>query len=160
MWNEEALEASKEIILCESLIDALTFWCAGFRNVTASYGVSGFTEDHRAAFTKHGTKHVWIAYDRDEAGETQRRRAAKRRTQDLDTPACCFRKGMDANEYALKVTPAIAEPGGAAESKQRSLPPPAPLAEPEPPIVRRRRDRHRARRPPLPRARARQESQP
>ena len=43
VWNEEALAVSKEIILCESIIDALTFWCAGFRNVTASYGVSGFT---------------------------------------------------------------------------------------------------------------------
>ena len=49
VWNEEALVASKEIILCESIIDALTFWCAGFRNVTASYGVNGFTDDHRAA---------------------------------------------------------------------------------------------------------------
>jgi DNA primase len=46
---------SKEIILCEALIDALTFWNAGFRNVTASYGVNGFTADHRAAFEKHGT---------------------------------------------------------------------------------------------------------
>ena len=35
MWNEEALIASKEIILCEALIDALTFWCAGYRNVTS-----------------------------------------------------------------------------------------------------------------------------
>ena len=43
------LQVSKEIILCEALIDALTFWCAGFRNVTASYGVGGFTDDHRAA---------------------------------------------------------------------------------------------------------------
>ena len=30
VWNEEALAASKEIILCEALIDALTFWCAGY----------------------------------------------------------------------------------------------------------------------------------
>jgi hypothetical protein len=32
VWNESALAESKEVILCESLIDALTFWCAGFRN--------------------------------------------------------------------------------------------------------------------------------
>ncbi len=38
VWNIEALQASPEIILCESLIDALTFWCAGYRNVTAAYG--------------------------------------------------------------------------------------------------------------------------
>jgi len=34
VWNEEALAASKDIILCESLLDALTFWSAGLRNVT------------------------------------------------------------------------------------------------------------------------------
>ena len=33
VWNEESLLASKEIILCESILDALMFWCAGHRNV-------------------------------------------------------------------------------------------------------------------------------
>jgi DNA primase catalytic core len=107
VWNEEALIASKEIILCEALIDALTFWAAGFRNVTASYGVNGFTADHRAAFEKHGTKRVYIAYDRDEAGD---KAAAKLAEELMQMGVECFRvefpKGMDANEYARKVTPA------------------------------------------------------
>ena len=107
VWNEAALEASKEIILCEALIDALTFWCAGFRNVTASYGVNGFTEDHRRAFQQHGTERVYIAYDRDEAGE---KAAAALAEELLGIGIECFRvqfpKGMDANEYARKVTPA------------------------------------------------------
>jgi len=107
VWNEQALIASKEIILCEALLDALTFWCAGFRHVTASYGVNGFTDDHRAAFKKHGTKRIYIAYDRDDAGE----RAAQSLTEELLALGIeCFRvqfpKGMDANDYALKVTPA------------------------------------------------------
>jgi DNA primase catalytic core len=107
VWNEAALVASKEIILCESLIDALTFWCAGFRHVTASYGVNGFTDDHRAALKKYGTKRIYIAYDRDAAGE----RAAEEHAEELMALGIeCFRvqfpKGMDANEYALKVTPA------------------------------------------------------
>jgi DNA primase catalytic core len=107
VWNEEALIASKEIILCEALIDAMTFWCAGYRNVTASYGVNGFTADHRAAFEKHGTKRVYIAYDHDEAGN----KAAAKLAEDLMQSGIeCFRvefpKGIDANEYALKVTPA------------------------------------------------------
>ncbi|MBP0943681.1 hypothetical protein V2K16_26635 [Pseudomonas alliivorans] len=46
VWNEAALLASLEIILCESLIDAMTFWCAGFRNVISAYGVNGFSQDH------------------------------------------------------------------------------------------------------------------
>ena len=40
---ELAAAAGGEVILCEALIDALTFWCAGYRNVTAAYGVEGFT---------------------------------------------------------------------------------------------------------------------
>ena len=107
VWNEEALIASKEIILCESLIDALTFWSAGIRNVTASYGVNGFTADHRAAFERHGTERVYIAYDRDEAGDSS---AAQLSEELIGMGIECFRvqfpKGMDANEYALKVTPA------------------------------------------------------
>ena len=107
VWNEEALIASKEIILCEALIDALTFWAAGFRNVTASYGTNGFTADHRAAFERHGTRRVYIAYDRDEAGD---KAAAKLAGELIEMGIDCYRvefpKGMDANAYALKVTPA------------------------------------------------------
>jgi DNA primase catalytic core len=107
VWNEEALSASKEIILCEALIDALTFWVAGYRNVTASYGVNGFTADHRAAFAQHGTERVYIAYDRDEAGNSA---AAKLAEELMQMGIECFRvlfpKDMDANAYALKVQPA------------------------------------------------------
>ena len=107
VWNEEALAVSKEIILCEALIDALTFWVAGYRNVTASYGVNGFTADHRAAFEKHGTERVYIAYDRDQAGE---KAAAALAEELMQMGIECFRvlfpKEMDANAYALKVTPA------------------------------------------------------
>ena len=107
VWNEQALEASKEIILCESLIDALTFWCAGFRNVTASYGVQGFTDDHREAFKRHGTRKVIIAYDRDEAGEKAAAALAPELiAMGMECWRVLFPKGMDANEYALKVTPA------------------------------------------------------
>ena len=107
VWNEAALESSSEIILCEALIDALTFWRAGYRNVTASYGIEGFTADHLAAFKQRGTKRVLIAYDRDEAGD----RAAEKLAEKLIAEGLeCYRiqlpHGMDANEYALKVQPA------------------------------------------------------
>jgi len=77
VWNTQALKASKEIILCEALIDAMTFWVNGFRNVTASYGAGGFTTDHLAAFKQHDIKRVLIAYDRDEAGNTGAEKLAK-----------------------------------------------------------------------------------
>ena len=107
VWNEEALMASKEIILCEALIDALTFWCAGYHHVTTSYGVNGFTDEIKAAFQKHGTKRIYIAYDRDDAGE----RAAQKHSEELMQMGIeCFRvrfpRDQDANEVALKNQPA------------------------------------------------------
>jgi DNA primase catalytic core len=108
VWNLQGIAAAGgEVILCEALIDAMTFWCAGFRNVTAAYGVEGFTADHLAAFKAHGVTRVLIAFDRDEAGE----RGAVKVTETLQAEGIdCWRiqfpKGLDANAYALKVTPA------------------------------------------------------
>lgn len=107
VFNVEALAAAKEMILCEAIIDALTFWCAGYRNVTTAYGVEGFTPELLQAFKDHGTQRVLIAYDRDDAGE---RAADKVAAQLMAEGIECFRiqfpKGMDANEYAQKVQPA------------------------------------------------------
>jgi len=107
VFNVAALQASKEVILCEALIDALTFWCAGFRNVTAAYGIEGFTDEHVAAFKRHGTERVLIAYDRDDAGERGAAKVAERLlAEGIECLRVQFPKGMDANEYACKVTPA------------------------------------------------------
>jgi len=107
VWNEQALIASKEIILCEALIDALTFWCAGYRNVTTIYGVNNFTDELRAALKQYGTKRIFIAYDRDEAGEGA---AQEHAAQLMEMGIECFRvqfpKGQDANEYARMTQPA------------------------------------------------------
>ena len=75
--------------------------------MTAAYGINGFTEEMLEAFLGHGIERVLIAYDRDDAGETA---AAKLAEQLIAAGIDCYRvqfpRGMDANEYALKVTPA------------------------------------------------------
>lgn len=119
VWNPAALTASKEIILCEALIDALTFWCAGYRNVTASYGVEGFTADHLTLFKQCGVERVLIAYDRDDAGERATEKLSRElMSEGLDCYRILFPKGMDANEYALKVGPASKSLGVAIRSAQ------------------------------------------
>ena len=106
VFNWQALHASNEIILCEALIDALTFWCHGFRNVTASYGVEGFTDDHLQAFKCYGVKRVLIAYDRDEAGNAGADKLAQLlASEGMSCYRIQFPKGMDANEYALTMSP-------------------------------------------------------
>ncbi len=107
IFNAAALRASREIILCESVIDALTFWCAGFRHVTCIYGTEGFTDELWRAFVEYKTERVYLAYDRDPAGDRAADRDAARF---LKTGIECYRVkfpgGMDANEYARKVAPA------------------------------------------------------
>jgi DNA primase len=107
VWNEEGLAAcGGEVILCEAVIDAMTFWVHGFRNVTASYGVHGFTDDHRAVFQRYGIRRVLIAYDRDDAGNAAAETLAK---ELMASGIACYRvlfpKGMDANAYALAMNP-------------------------------------------------------
>ena len=97
--------AGAPVILCEALIDALTFWEAGFRDVTAAYGVEGFTETHLAVFATHGIKHVLITYDRDEAGDRGAAKTAERLgAAGIGCWRVLFPKGMDANATALKLT--------------------------------------------------------
>jgi DNA primase catalytic core len=118
VWNAAALRTSEEVILCESLIDALTFWCAGYRNVTASYGVEGFTADHLALFKQCGSQRMLIAYDRDDAGERAAEKLSKVLiSEGLDCYRIVFPKGMDANEYA-KVGPSSKSLGVAIRSAQ------------------------------------------
>jgi hypothetical protein len=119
VWNAAALGTTSEVILCEALIDALTFWCAGYRNVTAAYGVEGFTPDHMTLLKQCGAQRVLIAYDRDEAGDRAAEKLAAQLTAEgLDCYRVLFPKGMDANEYALKVTPAVKSLGVAIRSAQ------------------------------------------
>jgi DNA primase catalytic core len=101
VWNFSALAASKEIILCEALIDALTLWCYGLRNVTSSYGINGFSKDHMEAFKRYQTERILIAYDRDDAGDHAAEILSQKLTAEgLDCFRVQFPMGQDANQYA------------------------------------------------------------
>ncbi len=72
-WNAAgaaaaAADAEGAVILCEAILDGLTFWCHGFRHVTAAYGVNGFTEHHRRLLSSDAVTSVFLAYDNDDAG--------------------------------------------------------------------------------------------
>ncbi|UXK11306.1 CHC2 zinc finger domain-containing protein [Erwinia pyrifoliae] len=136
VWNEQALIGSKSVILCESLIDAMSFWVAGQRNVTAAYGVHGFTGDHRRAFAQHEIKQVLIAFDNDAAGNTAAVRLAAELVQmQIDTFRIVFPQGMDANGYLCRVAEPEREFGllaGSAQPMRDAVRVETPVAEPEP----------------------------
>ena len=87
--------------------------------MTASYGVGGFTADHLVLLKQCGAQRVLIAYDRDEAGEKAAQKLADHlNAEGLDCYRILFPKGLDANEYALKVGPAAKSLGVAIRSAQ------------------------------------------
>jgi len=106
VFNPAALR-SPEIILCEGVIDALTFWGAGFRHVTTSYSAKALPDELLAAFIAAKVRRVLIAYDRDKAGdEGAAAVAAQLAAHGIETARVLFPPGQDANAYALAVTPA------------------------------------------------------
>ena len=107
VFNSQGLLHTEEVILCESIIDALTFWRWGFRHVTASYGTQGFTDELLQALITNKVKRVLIAYDRDEAGNTAAEKLAPVLLENgIDAFRILLPKNMDVNEYAQQVQPA------------------------------------------------------
>lgn len=105
VFNPAALR-SAEVIVCEGIIDALTFWCAGFRNVTTGYSAKALPEELLDALVAAKVARVFIAYDRDKAGdEGAAAVAAQLAAYGVECCRVLFPPGQDANSYALAVTP-------------------------------------------------------
>ncbi|NRA61889.1 MAG: toprim domain-containing protein [Psychrobium sp.] len=105
--QSQLTEPNTVVILCEALIDAMTFWRHGFTNVTASYGTQGFTDDHLELFKRLNIKTVLIAYDNDDAGNQAASALAEKLLLDsFDLFRIEVPKNMDINSYACAVTPA------------------------------------------------------
>lgn len=107
VWNLDAFAASDEVVVCESLIDALSLWCWGFRHVTAAYGVEGFSADHWTAVDVHRTRRVLLAFDADDAGDKAARRLAR---QLLDRGVEVFRVGLPTGTDVNDVVRAAKQP--------------------------------------------------
>jgi DNA primase catalytic core len=68
LWNAPILTGQEEIILTESVIDALSLIAVGVVNVLPLYGVNGFTAEHEALLARLRPTRVALALDADGAG--------------------------------------------------------------------------------------------
>jgi len=97
VFNWQAAKRSRELLLTEGIIDALSIYQAGCRDVIALYGVNGLTPDHLALFKKYRTKKILFAFDNDTAGEE-----ACRPLAEALSPIECFKVVLpvkDANDF-------------------------------------------------------------
>ena len=68
IFNRKASKVYNEIILTESIIDALSLIKLGFENVQSLYGTNGFTQEHLRILKEDRVKKIILALDNDEAG--------------------------------------------------------------------------------------------
>ncbi len=102
IFNILNVKDAETIILTEGIIDALSIYKAGFKNVTALYGVNGLTEAHENIFKNGIVKKLILALDNDEAGKAGVKRVAKE-FKDLEICSVQLPEDIkDMNELLLK----------------------------------------------------------
>jgi len=68
VFNPAGAKETEEIILTESVIDALALWSLRIRNVTCAYGVNGLTDEIINHLAESRIKKVTLMLDADETG--------------------------------------------------------------------------------------------
>jgi DNA primase catalytic core len=103
IFNRAAVRVyNEEIILTESVIDALSLIKLGFQNAIPCYGVNGFTAEHEKLLRDERVKTVVVGFDKDEAGKrASQELAAKLQAQGIGIKVAVPPKGKDWNEYLL-----------------------------------------------------------
>jgi DNA primase len=100
VWNMQGVIHQKTWVLCEAIIDALTLWCHGVRNVTTCFGKNTFTDDLWRLLDHSRPDKVLIAFDADAAGNQAAEKLAPQLAEHgavvhrIELPA-----GRDINEY-------------------------------------------------------------
>jgi DNA primase catalytic core len=102
LFNPRALIAS-EIILCESVIDALSIMAMGYRNVVASLSVNGMKDDIFEKIINSNVKKIFIAFDNDVPGNNAASLLAEKLIDHkIESFRIVFDEGSDANDLLRK----------------------------------------------------------
>ena len=101
VWNLAGLD--DEVIVCGGIIDAFSWWCAGFRSVTAVDGPGGVDDGLAETLVGCGVRRVLIALTADTAGDAGAAEIAGRLGA---AGVSCARvelpKGADVNAVAVR----------------------------------------------------------
>ena len=70
VWNGASAKTNPTLFIAEAILDGLSLWQAGFKNVIALYGTRGWTPDHEKLLRENNTREVFLCLDNDELGRT------------------------------------------------------------------------------------------
>lgn len=101
-FNPRALIA-KEVIVTESIIDALSLMTLGYRNVISAYGAQGFTDEIRDALTQAGCEKLYVAFDADNGGNRGAEKIVEKlRSATIQIYRVELPEGQDPNDFIRK----------------------------------------------------------
>ncbi len=109
-FNHRVIDYSKSVILCKTPVEALTWWCAGFKCAVSLIGSMSFSDSHLQALKRSRVKDLTIGF-----GSTQTEHIAVRSIASqvekvgIHCRFIMYPLGMDANAFALSVE----DPSGA-----------------------------------------------
>jgi len=78
VFNYQAGLLASEVVLTESVIDALSFHQVGVTSAVPLYGANGFTAEHLDVLVRNPSKRVVLCLDNDEAGKKAARQIEQR----------------------------------------------------------------------------------
>jgi DNA primase catalytic core len=102
--NRQAVKRSATIILTESIIDALTLYDQGFKNVIPIYGVNGLLDEHLSILYRK-IKSAYLVFDADEPGMRAVDAVSLRLKEKGITPYPVTLPVKDVNIYFKRHTP-------------------------------------------------------
>ena len=68
VWNGTAAKINQTLFITEAILDGMSLWQAGFKNVIALYGANGWTDDHEKLLRENNTTGIYLCLDNDPAG--------------------------------------------------------------------------------------------
>ena len=103
VFNLDGWRGAEDVVLCGSLIDALTVWCAGEPRVTAACGADGLTEELLQALVREGVRRVRVAFVENAGGHAAARAVVVRLSAvGIETLRVRLPMGRDANACAVQ----------------------------------------------------------
>jgi DNA primase catalytic core len=77
VFNGATAKTNQTLFITEAILDGMSLWQAGFKNVIALYGAHGWTDDHEKLLRENGVTEIYLCLDNDQTGEEAAARLEK-----------------------------------------------------------------------------------
>ena len=104
--NWQSLKTSPSVTVAESVLDALSLWQAGLREVTCVYGAQGLTDDLKELVQQFEVRELTLCLDGDAAGQAASQRLADS-FRDLKVSVAKMPDGKDPNQVLQESGPQV-----------------------------------------------------